>query len=362
MKRSIRLLRTAAAVALAGACLAGSASALTYGAGTVTGDGLHLRAQASTGSAVLTTAAKGTDVAILSDEADGWYSVCLNGVVGYMSADYLSVSTQGEADLGTGTADTEGASLHMRAGPGSEYEALASIPAGTALELTGIDDGWYRTSYGGVEGYVCSDYVSLSGGGSDAGIVNTSGANLNLRAGPGSEYEKLAAIPAGTALTLTGGEGGWYKTSYGGVEGYVSGDYILVTDGDTSYDGTLGQQLTAYAQQFLGCPYVYGASGSKSFDCSGFTSYIFQHFGYTLNRTAAGQYSNGTPVDSSQLQPGDLLLWRAYGSSKTATHVGIYLGGGRYIHASSTKGYVTINEMSYGSNVRYLVGARRILH
>ncbi|MGN0968252.1 MAG: C40 family peptidase [Oscillospiraceae bacterium] len=296
MSHSVRFLRAAATGVLLTVCLTVSASALTYGVGTVTGDSLRLRESASTDSAILTTAAKGTDVVVLEDQVDGWYKVALAGTEGYMFADYLSVSVQADTDLGTGTLDTDGSTLNLRAGPGTEYSKLASIPASATLTLTGISNGWYKTSYNGVEGYVSSDYVVLS---------------------------KTAGVAAAN------------------------------TD--------LGSQVVAYAKQFLGLPYVYGASGPNSFDCSGFTSYVYKHFGYTLNRSAAGQYSNGTSIDQSQLQPGDLLLWRAYGSSKTATHVGIYIGDNQYIHASSTGGCIRINDMNYAANSRYLVGVRRIL-
>lgn len=366
---SARLMRTAATGALLSVCLTVSVSAQTYGVGTVTGDSLRLRESASTDSAVLTTAVQGTDVVVLEDKVNGWYKVSLAGTEGYMSADYLSVSLQADADLGTGTLNTDGSTLNLRAGPGTEYDTLASIPADATLTLTGIDNGWYKTSYNGMDGYIHSDYVILSEG-SDAssahadlgtGVLNTGGSSLNLRAGPGSNYEKLASIPAGAILTLTGSENGWYKTSYNGVEGYVSSDYVVLSDGAVASNADLGAQVVAYAKQFLGRPYVYGSSGPNSFDCSGFTSYVYNHFGYSLNRSAAGQYSNGTPIDQSQLQPGDLLIWRAYGSSQTATHVGIYIGNNQYIHASSTGGCIKIDDMNYAASTRYLVGVRRIL-
>ncbi|MCD8332136.1 MAG: C40 family peptidase [Oscillospiraceae bacterium] len=118
-----------------------------------------------------------------------------------------------------------------------------------------------------------------------------------------------------------------------------------------------------YAKQFLGCSYVYATAGPTTFDCSGFTSYVYAHFGYTLNRSAAGQYENGQviEIDESQMQVGDLLLWRAYDSSSAATHAGIYIGDGQYIHASSTAGCVTISSLYPGSTQRYLVGVRRII-
>lgn len=366
MKHSAPFLRTTLTAACLCVSLAVSASALTCGVGTVTGDSLRLRSEANTDSTILTTAVKGTHVIVLEDQTDGWYQVELDGQVGYMSADYLSVSAQSDAELGTAVLNTDGSTLNLRSGPGTGYAAVASIPADAVLTITGLDSGWYKTSYNGKDGYVSSDYVTLSSSASTqqttrTGVLNTGGSSLNLRSGPGTSYTKVTSIPAGAVLTITAEESGWYAVSYGGKNGYVSADYVTIVDSASAVNSDLAAQLVAYAKQFLGCPYVYGASGPSSFDCSGFTSYVYKHFGYSLNRSATGQYSNGTPVDQSQMQPGDLILWRAYGSSKTATHVGIYIGNNQYIHASSTGKCITINDMNYAVNSRYVVGVRRIL-
>lgn len=373
MNHSARLLRTTLTSALLCACMTVNASAAVYGVGTVTGDSLRLRESAGTDSAILTTAVLGDTAVVLEEPSGDWYKVSFAGTEGYMSAEYLSVSAQAEADLGTGVPNTDGASLNLRSGPGTGFDKLADIPGDAVLTLTGLDNGWYLTSYNGVSGYVSSDYVTLAGTSASLpsmasaepavqyGILNTDGSSLNLRSGPGTEFDKVASIPGSAVLTITGASGGWYLTSYAGVSGYVSGEFITLTDSMPAVNSDLGSQLVAYAKQFLGCSYIYGSSGPNSFDCSGFTSYVFKHFGYTLNRSAADQYSNGTVIDQSQMQPGDLILWRAYGSSKTATHVGIYIGNNQYIHASSTKKCVTINDMDYAANSRYVVGIRRIL-
>lgn len=378
MKQLARVLRTMLTAAFLCAILVVSASALTYGTGIVTGDSLRLRADASTASSILTTVPKGTQVVVLENQVNGWYQVDLNGTVGYMSANYLSVTVQANADLGTGTLNTDGASLNLRSGPGTGYNKVASIPANAVLTITGIENGWYKTSYNGKDGYVSSDYITLSSSSNEttdsetaepaatnnttrSGVLNTDGASLNLRSGPGTGYKKLASIPAGAVLTISGEENGWYKTTYNSKVGYVSADYITIVDSAAAVNTDLASQVIAYAKQFMGRPYVYGASGPNSFDCSGFTSYVYKHFGYSLNRSAAGQCSNGIAVDLSQIQPGDLILWKSYGSSRAATHVGIYIGNNQYIHASSTGKCITINDMNYGSNVRYIVGVRRIL-
>ena len=96
---------------------------------------------------------------------------------------------------------------------------------------------------------------------------------------------------------------------------------------------TPGSKILETAYTKLGSPYVWGATGPNSFDCSGFTSYIFRLHGVNLNRTAKGQYSNGTAVVRNSLQPGDLVM---FGPSVSGiNHVGIYIGGGKIVHAAN---------------------------
>lgn len=102
------------------------------------------------------------------------------------------------------------------------------------------------------------------------------------------------------------------------------------------------------------------ATAPNSFDCSGFTSYVYRHFGYTCNRTASTQLSNGVSVSKSELQPGDLVFFK-YNTSKAASHVGIYIGSGEFIHASTNTYTVKIDNLTYGHYNNVYVGARRIL-
>ncbi len=110
--------------------------------------------------------------------------------------------------------------------------------------------------------------------------------------------------------------------------------------------------IVAYASNFIGTPYQWGGNGPNTFDCSGFTTYVFRHFGISLPRTAAGQQGVGVAVSKSNLQPGDLVF---FGSP--AFHVGIYVGGGCYIHAPRTGDVVKISSLSSRSDYS---GARRV--
>jgi peptidoglycan DL-endopeptidase CwlO len=111
--------------------------------------------------------------------------------------------------------------------------------------------------------------------------------------------------------------------------------------------------VVGIAMQYLGIPYVYGGSSPSGFDCSGFVMYVYSQVGVSLPHNAAAQYGHGTPVDKSQLQPGDLVFFNGLG------HNGIYIGGGQFIHSPHTGDVVKISSLSgwYSST---WVGARRL--
>lgn len=111
-----------------------------------------------------------------------------------------------------------------------------------------------------------------------------------------------------------------------------------------------GQDIVNYAYQFLGAPYVWGATGPDTFDCSGFTSYVYRHCAnLEITRTTYTQINVGTPVEYSDMQAGDLVFMR------NNEHVGIYIGNGQMIHAPRTGDVVKV------SNVFSFYAARRIL-
>lgn len=131
-------------------------------------------------------------------------------------------------------------------------------------------------------------------------------------------------------------------------------------------DDELAQSIIAYAAKYLGTPYVYGSRGPKTFDCSGFTSYVFREYGINLHRTSRDQATQGTKVDVKDIRPGDLLFFGGRGGGKTVGHVALAVdvddnGSVKFIHASVSKGitYNTYPNDSY-YNKRFL-GARRVI-
>ena len=118
--------------------------------------------------------------------------------------------------------------------------------------------------------------------------------------------------------------------------------------------------VVSYAKQYLGCRYVMGGSSPSGFDCSGFTSYVYKHFGISLSRTSSAQASNGTAVSRSNLQPGDILIFNNTSNSSVG-HVGIYIGGNSFIHAANPSKGVIITSLSESYYAQRYVGARRVL-
>lgn len=118
------------------------------------------------------------------------------------------------------------------------------------------------------------------------------------------------------------------------------------------------RRLIALAKQYLGVPYVYGGSTpGGGFDCSGFVYYVFGQMGVRLPRCADDQYLVGRPVSKENLQPGDLVFFSADGIE--VSHVGIYLQGGEFIHASSNS-CITYDTLERDYRREHYVGARRI--
>jgi cell wall-associated NlpC family hydrolase len=121
-------------------------------------------------------------------------------------------------------------------------------------------------------------------------------------------------------------------------------------------DASRGAQVVAIAMRYLGVPYKWGgASPSTGFDCSGFTMYVFAQIGVSLPHYAAAQYGLGRAVSRSELEPGDLVFFRGLG------HMGMYIGGGNFIHSPQTGDVVKISSLSEPYRVANWVGARRVL-
>lgn len=304
-----KIVRTVAAAGLALVMTTGVAFA-SIGSATVT-EPLRLRSQANTSSATLAVAPAGTSVSVEENVGNGWYKVTYGSKTGYMSGQYLSVTLNNAA----------------RSVPAAQAE--------TPVQLRGLV---------------------------------TTGA-LNIRAGAGTSYAKVGSLGKGTVVDIVADAGnGWYKIS----SGYVSSLYITLVDADYQAPAaapaasSLGAAAAAMARQLVGSRYAYGGTGPYSFDCSGLIYYIYRTLGCSIARGASSQYYNsGYFVSTGALQPGDLIFFfdRNYDSSGgtlPVTHVGIYVGDGQFVHASSPTSGVRVDSVYSGYHASHVVGAKRI--
>ena len=252
--------------------------------------------------------------------------------------------------------------VNLRTGAGTGNAIIATVGEGTALIVEAdTGSGWYKVNYDGEIGYMSADYLSFSETMDLTAQGWVDGSDVRMRAEAGTDSEIVRVTTYGESVEILGVDGEWYKVSAGGKTGYIRGDYVSFTEPDPSQApaaGSIGEQIVAFAEQFLGTPYVWAGSSPSGFDCSGFVSYVFKNFGYTVNRTAASMYTNGVAVDKSELQVGDAVFFAS--SSESIGHVGIYIGDGEFIHSSSGCGYVTISGLDESYYSRMYVGARRI--
>ncbi len=339
--------------------------------GSVTASSLKIRSGPSTGYDVLATVSKGTSLSV-SGQSGNWYYVELkNGTEGYASKEYIQKGT----GYSTCTIDVS-SSLNVRSGPGTGYDVVTSVKNGTVVTLLDDSGSWYKIKTpGGTEGYIDGQYAklggSLSSNNSSSGLTAPSGTYRQGAEGSAvvtiqkrlRELGYLSASATGYygSATLAAVKN-FQKNNGLSADGVCGSNTLAVlfsssaksasassssggsSSGSSSGGGTssggssLGQQIAAYAQNFLGVPYVLGGNGPNSFDCSGFTKYVYAHFGISLPRTAysQGYWNSGTKISSiSELQVGDLVFFNTVSDNDLCDHAGIYIGNGQVIHASS---------------------------
>lgn len=307
-----------------------------------------------------------------------------NQVAVRLTAGLLLVSTCVVPALAvTGTVNTGSSTLRVRSEASTSSTVLDKLSDGTKVDVISTANGWYKISYEDLTGYVSSDYlvlddaldaVSAVSASSPAAAVaaqstpqpmaettygKVTASSLNVRSQPDTDSAKVGSLKSGKIVQILGQtQSGWYQIE----NGYISAEYVVLVDAAEATKSSKGQEIAAYALQFVGYPYVYGGSSPSGFDCSGFTSYVYRQFGYSLNRSAASQLSNGTPVSMSELQPGDLVLFKKSGTgSKAASHVGIYIGNNQFVHASTSTVGVIVSSLSEAYYTSGFVGGRRIV-
>ena len=123
-----------------------------------------------------------------------------------------------------------------------------------------------------------------------------------------------------------------------------------------------GEQISEFALQYVGYPYVYGGTTPSGFDCSGFVYYVYNSCGYKLSRSCPVQASSGIAVSKENLKAGDIVFFNNLSSDGSISHVGIYIGNQKFVHASTSTTGVIISDLTSDFYTKGYHSARRIIY
>ena len=348
---------------------------------TVTASSLNFRTGPSTSYSIINVLMNGQKVEYISTSGS-WLKVKYNGVTGYVHGDYVTKGTTDNSTTGTTKYVSASVGLNVRSGAGTSYSKLGKLEYKEKVTVLSTSNGWSKINYNGKTGYVDSSYLKSTVPGSTddntnnettgtTKYVNTT-SGLNVRSGAGTSYSKLGKLEYKEKVTVLSTSNGWSKINYNGKTGYVDSSYLQSTvpgsngnnaNNNNNTVSTKANEVIAYAKTLLGKPYVWGAQGPNSFDCSGFTYYVFKNkAGIVLPRTSSAQSKYGTYVSKSNLKAGDLVFFDTNGANNgNVSHVGMYIGNGQMIHASYGQKKIVIANFNDSYYQKAYVNARRVL-
>lgn len=308
----------------------------------------------------------------------------------------------------------------LRSGPGTSYDRIALLNKGQKADIIEFKGDWYKVKFSsGTTGWIRNDMVSVHSKKTEMKPVSTkteeapatlpetpdvntgnrpiitnvveeepkteekveapkatpsaplkieiTGDRVNIRKDASTSAAKVVTVTQGRVADVLLQKNGWYKVKFaGGTIGWVHGDFAKPTSADAkdpvpqpkAVSNGAAASLIDTAKDQMGVRYVYGGTSRGGFDCSGFVQYVFAKNGIKLPRTSISQSQTGAKVAKSDLIVGDLVFFITRGSR--VSHVGIYIGDGKFIHASSGGGQVRIDSLSKDYYAKRYAGARRV--
>lgn len=259
----------------------------------------------------------------------------------------------------------KGEQVRLREAPALDARVLTQLSLSEKVELLQVEPKWVKvkTAKGSV-GWVFRDFVGRGKAeGEDLRFIK--GEGVRLREEPGTDSSILDELSADTRVRLLGVEGAWVRVRTSeGREGWVSRDFAGTGPTQAARSARYAarrEKLILASRSKIGVRYSWGGSSDRGYDCSGFVMAMYRKLGIGLPHSSAEQFHVGKPVAKDDLQQGDLVFFSTY--RRGPSHVGIYIGEGKFIHASSSRRGrgVKISSLDEAYYARRYIGARRIL-
>ena len=268
------------------------------------------------------------------EEVDGWYKISSGSVEGYVKGEFCVTgddAVEYAKEVGTRIGTVTTTTLKVREEPSLDARVLGLVPIDDELIVTEELDGWVKVNIEEGDGYVSTDYVTLSTEFVKAESIEEEKARLAKEAAATQAAKEAASKKAAENSSSSG-------SSTSGGKTY------------TPPTGSTGDDVVKFAMQFVGNPYVYGGTSlTNGADCSGFVMSVYANFGVSLPHSSAADRSVGATVNGIEnAQPGDIICYSG--------HVGIYAGNGQIVHASTSKTGIIVSSATY----RSILSIRRI--
>ena len=289
-------------------------------------------------------------------EENGWLKITSGSVEGYIKEEYAIRGEEGAAkaeEVGVRQAKVEADALRLREEATTESGIITLLPQEEVVQVEEELEGWVKVDAGAEQGYVSADYVDVYTVHPVAESREEEEERLRreeeVRLAEEEAARAQAEAEASARQTLEAARES--APARGSESKRGEAKPVPESSGSTQASSGLGQQIANYALQFVGNPYVYGGTSlTNGADCSGFVMSVYKNFGISLPRTSGEQGQCGTDVGGlGNARPGDLVSYSG--------HIGIYIGNGQIVHASSAKTGIKVSNAGY----RPILSVRRIV-